>query len=286
MVFHRMDSGSRPYGMRPWFFLAMAWLMASACAAQTLPEPVALQRSLGAAPQRVEVVEPHLSVKGEPPVRRSYRGYPAEQVLRHLLGPDWQSKPQQEVEFRALDGYVSRIPVERFARYKASLVFALAGSSQPFTVDNKGQNEKNVPLGPYYLVWDNIAAPELLAEGASFWPYQVTQISLREYRPAALLPAGLGEGASERWGEHAKLAQKYCLSCHQINGFGGDKMPLNLAVRAKLLDDRTWSVWLLTPQAFKPGTSMPPLPEGLPHAEREAIAAKLHAYLKALPVLP
>ncbi|MCV2350725.1 cytochrome c [Paucibacter sp. Y2R2-4] len=254
--------------------------------AELLPTPADLQARMPVKPQEFTVIEPHLSFKGEPPVRRLYRGYSADQVLGLLLGPDWRKRSQQELEFRALDGYVSRIPVERFARYKASLVFALADASQSFTVDNKGQNEKNVPLGPYYLVWDNIGAPELLAEGASYWPYQITQITLRQADSAALLPASLGEGAAQRWGEHAQLAQKYCLSCHQINGFGGDKMPLNLAVRAKLLDDRSWHVWLLTPQAFKPGTSMPPLPEALPHAEREAIAAKLHAYLKALPVLP
>ncbi len=273
---------------RAWRLVLLLWSLGPAAQAETLPAPAELQARMPSKPQDFTVEEPHLSVKGETPVQRRYRGYAADQVLDLLLGPSWRSRPQQqELEFKALDGYVSRIPVERFARYKAALVFAVSGvASQPFTVDNKGQNEKNVALGPYYLVWDNIAAPELRAEGASFWPYQVTQISLREYSPAALLPAGLGEGAAERWGEHAKLAQKYCLSCHQINGFGGDKMPLNLAVRAKLLDQRTWSVWLLTPQAFKPGTNMPPLPEGLPQAEREAIAHKLHAYLKALPVQP
>jgi mono/diheme cytochrome c family protein len=98
----------------------------------------------------------------------------------------------------------------------------------------------------------------------------------------ALLPAGLGSG----FAEHAELAQKYCLSCHQVNGYGGEKMPLNLAVRAKLLDERTWRTWLLSPQTLKPGTAMPPLPDTLPPAEREAIVAKLHSYLRAVPVLP
>ena len=37
---------------------------------------------------------------------------------------------------------------------------------------------------------------------------------------------------------------------------------------------------------LKPGTTMPPLSEGLPEAEREALAQQLHDYLKALPVQP
>jgi mono/diheme cytochrome c family protein len=266
--------------------LLLTLLALGCCAgalAVPLPTPAAMQAQIGAPPQTIRVIEPHLSVRGEPPVQRSYLGYPAAQVLRHLLGADWNRSPTQDIEFRALDGFVARIPAQRFADYRAHLVFALADGKVPFTVDNKAQGEKNVPLGPYYLVWDNLAAPELLAEGAALWPYQVAQISLSQALPAALLPPGIN---SEQWREHAALAQKFCLSCHQINGFGGDKMPLNLAVRAKLLDDRTWRVWLLTPQAFKPGTSMPALPETMAAAEREAIAAKLHSYLKALPVLP
>jgi mono/diheme cytochrome c family protein len=263
--------------------LLLLSLSMNICWAEPLPAPAALQQLLKAPAQSVTVIEPHLSVKGEPPVRRTYLGYPAAQVLRQLIGTDWNKTPHSEIEFRALDGFVARIPVERFARYPAHLVFGLADAKAPFTVDNKAQGEKDVALGPYYLVWDNIGAPELLAEGGAQWPYQVAQISLRHASPEALLPAGI---SSEQWGEHAALAQKFCLSCHQINGFGGDKMPLNLAVRAKLLDERTWRVWLLTPQAFKPGTSMPALPETMAQLEREAIAAKLHAYLKALPVLP
>ncbi|MDC8772522.1 c-type cytochrome [Roseateles albus] len=262
--------------------LGMALCGVSALA-EPLPTPAALQELLKAPPQAVKVIEPHLSIQGEPSVQRAYLGYPAAQVLRQLLGVDWNKAPASEIEFRALDGFVARIPAERFAKYHAYLVFGLAEPQAPFSVDNKAQGEKDVPLGPYYLVWDNLAAPELLAEGGAQWPYQVAQISLRQASPAVLLPAGM---SSEQWGEQAALAQKFCLSCHQINGFGGDKMPLNLAVRAKLLDERTWRVWLLTPLAFKPRTSMPALPDSMAPAEREAIAAKLHAYLKALPVLP
>jgi mono/diheme cytochrome c family protein len=243
--------------------------------AQALPSAALLQARLGAAPQPVTVIEPHLSVGGQQ-VRLSYLGYPAAQVLAAHLGRDWQT-PGKEIEFRALDGYVSRIPVERFGQYRAYLVLARQDGSD-FVVDNPGQNEKRVALGPYYLVWDNIAAPELLADGGSGWPYQVAQIALRNSSRTALLPAGLAPGFEAP----AALAQKFCLSCHQVNGFGGDKMPLNLAVRAKQIDGPTWQRWLLNPSAVKPGTAMPPLPDTLP--EREAVARQLHDYLKALPV--
>ncbi|MDC6166879.1 hypothetical protein [Paucibacter sp. XJ19-41] len=256
--------------------LVLALLAAPALWAQALPTPAVLQASLAAPPQPVTVIEPHLSVGGKQ-VRLSYLGYPIAQVLSAHLGPDWQKTPGKEIKFRALDGYVSRIPVERFAKHRAWLVLARQDGSE-FVVDNLEQNQKRVPLGPYYLVWDNIAAPELQAEGASGWPYQVAQIALRTSSKTALLPPGLAPGFEVQAG----LAQKFCLNCHQVNGFGGDKMPINLAARAKQIDAATWQRWLLNPSAVRPGTAMPPLPEGL--ADRETVARQLHDYLKALPV--
>jgi len=86
-------------------------------------------------------------------------------VISAALGPEWEAKTKT-IEFRALDGYVSRVDVTRLANGKAYMAFARADRS-PFTVNNLAQNEKNVPLGPYYLIWDNRADPELLLEGAS-----------------------------------------------------------------------------------------------------------------------
>ena len=257
--------------------LILGLLLAGSAQALTLPPPERL--GLGE-PQAIAVVEPHLSVAARP-VTVVYRGHPAAPLLARLLGADWNRDPQREIEFRALDGFVSRIPVARFAQYRAFLVFA-RDDGQVFQVDNLAQNEKRVPLGPYYLVWDNVGAPELLAEGGALWPYQVAEIALRPSSQAALLPKGL----APRHRESAALAQKFCLSCHQINGFGGDKMPLNLALRARQIDAPTWQRWLLAPQTLKPGTAMPPLPDTLSGPEREALAAGLYDYLRALPVQP
>lgn len=249
-------------------------LAAGLARAAELPPPARLQARLGP-PQAISVVEPHLSVQGRE-VRVAYLGWPAERLLEHWLGPQWQA-PGREVELRALDGFVSRIPVERFAQYRAFIVFARQ-DGRAFAVDNLAQNEKQVRLAPYYLIWDNIGVPALLAEGGALWPYQVAQIALRPSSRAALLPADLAPGFEAQ----AALVQKFCLSCHQINGYGGDKMPLNLAARAKLIDAGTWRSWLLMPNALKPGTSMPPLPDNL--EQREEVARQLHDYLRALPV--
>lgn len=244
-----------------------------------LPKPADLQAQARLQAKEVTVIEPHLSRPGQEQ-RRSYRAYPAPALLDELLGPAWRASPEAEIEFRALDGFVSRIPVARLLQYPAFLAFART-DGQAFQVDNHGQNERQVPLGPYYLIWDNIAVPQLRADGGAQWPYQVAQIHLRPSSQAALLPAGM----APRWSEQARAAQTYCLSCHQINGYGGDKMPLNLALRAREIEAGQWQRWLLNPAAVKPGTTMPPLSPGLPQAQREALAAQLRDYLLALPLI-
>lgn len=248
--------------------------------AAPLPDKAAMAQLLQRAPQRLAVVEPHLSTPDKP-VRVDYLGWPAEVVLDNVLGAANWRKPDVDVEFRALDGYVSRIPAERFTQYQAYWVVERVGHAT-FSVDNLKQNEKAVPLGPYYLVWDNIRSPELVAEGGSFWPYQVAEVSVSSTRLQALLPGQM----AERYKPAAADLQKHCLNCHQVNGFGGDKRPTNLAQEVRKLSDAEFMAWVLDPHRVKPGTTMPPLADAMPQADRQALANRLLDYLRAVPVDP
>jgi hypothetical protein len=247
--------------------------------AESLPEASVLQTRLKSPPQTVQVVEPHLS-KDDKKVVRTYRGWPATNFLDQILGSTWRS-PGVEIEFRALDGYVSRIPAERFLKFEATLTFEHVGQ-QRFVVDNLEQNQRDVPLGPYYLVWNNIRHPELLAEGATYWPYQVKEVLVSTAFKSALLPPGLPADLAAS----AALTQKYCLSCHKVNGFGGDKWPGNLALQVRQLQPDSFVRWVLDPSAVKPGTTMPGLPVNLPQVERELLARKLLGYLTQVPIIP
>ena len=246
--------------------------------AAEMPATDALQAQMGAAAGTVTVYEPHLSV-GDAHVAVDYVGYPAADVLAHLFGADWSSQAET-VEFRALDGYVSRIDAARFLVEGASIVFA-RGDGAPFTVDNIAQNETGVPLGPYYLVWHNIGNPALLEEGARNWPYQVAEVNLVTLSDAALLP----EGLDARFHEGAALAKTHCLSCHKINGYGGQKFEANLAEVAKVYDEAEFVRLVLAPLSVLEETTMPPLSDRLPEPERQRIAKALFDYLRALPVL-
>lgn len=136
----------------------------------TLPNPEMLQALLGNSPEGIRVFEPHLAHGGKN-TEVEYLGWPAVLVFDHFFGKEWRHQ-NGDIEFRALDGYVSKIDIRKFNQYRAFLVFGIKGD-KPFVVDNISQNQRNVRLAPYYLVWDNIGSQQLIEEGSSYWPYQV-----------------------------------------------------------------------------------------------------------------
>lgn len=138
-----------------------------------------------------------------------------------------------------------------------------------------------MPLGPYYLVWGNIGNPALLAEGARNWPYQVAEMLLVTLSDAALLPPDL----DERFHEGAALARTHCLSCHMVNGFGGEKHEGNLAEITKDYEEAEFVALVLAPLPVLDETTMPALSNRLPDDERQCIARALFDYLVAVPVL-
>jgi len=154
--------------------------------------------------------------------------------------------------------------------------------SREFKVHNKLQNEKEVPLAPLYLVWDNLNNEQLKAEGASNWPYQVIGIEITDFKekfPRMIPPANASQAAKRGF----LTFQKYCMTCHQINGDGGDKGGELNAVGATAFDirGRDWLVkWILDPRSVRAATTMPGLRENLP--SREKAANDIVSYLEEM----
>ena len=243
-----------------------------------LPPVDHLREQMGTQPATIDVHEPIASFDDRD-VMVEYVGYPAIDVMARLFGTDWHAEAAT-VELRALDGYVARIDAARFLKETAFLVFARADGA-PFTVDNIRQNQTDVPLGPYYLVWDNISNPTLQAEGAVNWPYQVHEVNLVSLSDSALVPDSLPADLSEG----AELTKRFCLQCHKVNGFGGDKFPGNLAQIARVHPEADFIRWVLNPSSVRDNTNMPPLSDRLPEPERRRIAKALFDYLTAVPIL-
>ena len=124
--------------------------------------------------------------------------------------------------------------------------------------------------------------PELIAEGARDWPYQVAVVNPVDLSDAALLP----EGLDPRLRPGAMLVKAYCLTCHKVNGYGGEKFAGNLAEIARSADREAFLRPMLVPASEREGATMPALSDRLPEAERRRIAGAIFDYLRAVPVLP
>ena len=117
-------------------------------------------------------------------------------------------------------------------------------------------------------MWDNRSDPALLAAGASDWPYQVDDVSFFNESDAALRPPGFDPALEPG----LALAKTHCLTCHKVNGYGGEKAEGNLAAVARGLGEGLFIKWALDPQAVQPDATMPALATQAPEAERRAIA--------------
>ncbi len=248
--------------------LLLQTLSISLLAAQQLPPPQQLIKQLGE-PKPIKVREPHLSSPSHA-VFVDYMGYPIQQIMQHMALENLAQSQQADyyIEFVCADGYVSRIPADKFRQYTAYLVMGRQ-DKQSFKVKNPTQAKSDIMLGPYYLVWDNKHSAELQKLGAYHWPYQVEAIAIKAYH---------GEM------KPAKLANDYCLTCHQINGDGGKVYPINLAQIGYRYSEQAFMQWVLNPNQVKPKTHMPALNPLLPEAEREEIARSLYRYFNQIPI--
>ena len=208
---------------------------------------------------------------------RIYRAIPVRPVFDKIFGKDWEKA--QEVVFTSIDGYQPSIPVAKFLAHDAYLAFAYEDDG-PFTMVNTLQNNEKVPLGPLYLIWDNLHSKALLESGASDMPYQIKTIalSLEAPYPHTLPPSG-SSAQVQRGFAHFR---KYCISCHTINGEGGGKAPeLNYpASVTEYIKPEYLKRWIEHPQSIRYNTAMPALGQEIP--DRDKVADEIIVYLKVM----
>jgi hypothetical protein len=238
-------------------------LMFSHLEAQNLPPANELTQQLGD-PQPIKVYEPSWLNEGKK-VEVIYLGYPISKVIDYLM---LNNQFHDSLEFVCQDGYVSRIPVQAFKKHQAYLVFERADNA-PFVINHHTQQQPSIPLSPYYLVWDNRHSKVLQKRGAYHWPYQV--IAINEMENHKDTPS-------------SKLAKEYCLSCHQLNGRGGELLPINLAQIGKRLSEEAFMEQVLHPLKLNPESKMPPLNPQLASAERVRIARALYRYFNQIEI--
>jgi hypothetical protein len=221
-------------------------------------------------PENITIFDPHQEAE------RTYSGFNINRLLDQVYGKNWQKT--DEVLFTCADGYQPSVPVADFKENQAWLVYAVKNSKQ-FTLDNKAQHEKNIKLGPYYLIWNNHKTTK--GTDAFSWPYQVVSLNLIDFKTKfpRLIPPG---NASLQVKNGFLAFRKNCMTCHSINGEGGKKSidlnsPRNLT---SYIPDKKLAAWIANPSAIKPGTTMPALSPGLKN--RNKVIQDIIAYLKAM----
>ncbi len=231
-------------------------------------------RALAGGRRSMTVHEPHEDAQ------RSYVGVPAGALLQALFGDSWRDAGA--VQFECADGYRALIEPTKLAEHRALLSWARS-DSESFALVNRLQNNEAVELGPFYLVWDNLESPELQALGANDWPYQIVGIALVDIaeRLPRILPPKDADAVVQRGFE---AYRQHCVSCHSINGQGGGKAP-ELNVPSSVTEyfaDGWLQRWMLEPTKVRLNTTMPALAPSLRKAQREALAADIEAYLRAM----
>ena len=206
-----------------------------------------------------------------------YKGYPANALLDKIYGREWRKI--EDVLFTCADGYQPSIPVQRFLKNEALFAFERLG--EDFSLVNTLQANEKVTLAPFYLVWNNLKSPELKAQKADGWPYQVMVVDLVDpgdrfphMAPAKNSSTAVMRGFSE--------FRQHCFACHKVNGDGGDKsFDLNQPVSVTKYWKEDWlKKWILKAPEIRKGTTMPAL--AIQGKEGEKIADDIIAYLKAM----
>lgn len=252
--------------------LALLMIATQAVALELFPRQV--RADLGKQAVDITVIEPHAR---DAEARVTYVGIPLRAVLERYFADDW-SGFQGDIHFLARDRYLAAIAAERARSKDAYLTFARADGG-PFVIDNRLQNEADVPLGPFYLVWDNLRQPELRKDSAYGWPYQVVEILLV---PVSAYESVLPKNASPEVRRGFADYKQYCMSCHHIGGIGGRKAEADMKrLVAGKSDEVLWR-WIDDPQAAKPGTRMPALNVELDQDERTRVIGRIMVFLDTL----
>ena len=250
-------------------------LAASVQAAPLVLKPEQVENDPGFAVRDITVIEPHEQC-GERECLVTYRGIPLRTLLERYYPKEWPGF-DGEIQLFALDGYLGVVEARKARTKDAYLVFARA-DGKPFQIDNYRQNEHDVALGPFYLVWDNRNDPALQKLGAYGWPYQVDRIQLV---PDASYVRLIPPGASASVQAGFAAFRTYCLNCHNLQGVGGRKVETDMKRLVAGKSREELRAWINDPGKVRP-TTMPPLNTKLDDKERARVIEQIVDYLEVL----
>ena len=213
----------------------------------------------------------------------SFRAVPFDRVLDAVFGKSWRA--EEELLFTCRDGYQPTVPVSRVVDHRAWLAFERQGSDGFSIRKLESGRTQQIPLGPFYLIWENRDDAQVRQEGDYGWPYQLVGVELirsRDRFPRMAPPATAAPEVLRGFRDF----RAHCSRCHPLNGEGGTIGPeLNAPASPAGRRDPAWlRRWIDAPSRIAPTARMEALNPAL--SDRDAVIDALVAYLQAMAEAP
>lgn len=191
--------------------------------------------------------------------RKRFVACPLDRVLELGFGTDAEGLGDQDVFFRARDGYLRPARARLLAEGGAHLAFADADRAQGDDPGWEPIDRRQLDPGPFYLVWTGAGQNDPHHHP---WPYQLVAIALTSFAstyPHAVPPDAPPDSPARAGFD---LFRSRCFSCHAINGEGGRVGP-ELNVPRSIVEYRDveqLKAFIRDPRSFR-YTTMPGQPD-------------------------
>jgi len=172
------------------------------------------------------------------------------------------------IVFECIDGYKPEMPLELFLEAKSFLAFKDVDAPEGSNWEKIVKNGNEMNADPFYLVYTSVPA----GSEEYKWPYNVIKFHLESKNKniEALQPKD-DETAMKGFA----LYQKHCITCHAINGIGGEMGPeLNYPKSVtEYWKENELIDYIVNPASFRNKVKMPAL--GITKQESQEIVEYL-----------
>jgi cytochrome c2 len=158
------------------------------------------------------------------------------------------------IVFECIDGYKPEMSLELFLNAKPYLAFKDVDAPKGSNWEKIIKNGNEMDADPFYLVYDSVSPKDTEYK----WPYNVVKIHLepKNRNIKALQPKD-----NQKAMKGFALFQKQCITCHAINGIGGEMGPeLNYPKNVtEYWKENELVDYIVNPASFRHKVKMPTL---------------------------
>jgi len=185
---------------------------------------------------------------------KSYHAVNASLLLKNEMDLSKVDIKNTLIVFECIDGYKPEMPLELFLKTKSFLAFKDVDAPKGSNWEKIVKNGNEMNADPFYLVYTSVSADNQEYK----WPYNVIKFHLepKNKNIVALQPKD-----DEKAIKGFTLFQKHCITCHAINGIGGEMGPeLNYPKNVTEYWKETELVdYIVNPASFRNKVKMPTL---------------------------